>query len=432
MMKTLLLSLLPPLLAATAFFPFVSGDRSTASPKLPFDYHRCQCDCYVVSGPEPGYFENYAFWDFRRIPLPDRKVNVEQSDNSSNPLLLTKRRVHNSESEPQDTNSTNRTTMDDDEDDSSTLLLSHTAFAYDWKPQKWHRHSNSVGPVPLLNSPENVFFARNPLDEDDPESTHLVLRATRFSDHTATAEIEHYLRNVFHCSLRVRMRVMSMASVAQQPKLYGHYLPNNTTTQGSTVPSGACAGIFIYRSSTCESDIEILTSDPHTVVRYANQPDYDPVTDTAIPEAGSIGILSEPWTNPTTHRVDWLHDISRWYANDELQASKRYGVPSLPSIMAINLWSNGGNWTGDLSVGQSVYVGIEWIEFAYNTSLRFRNAPDDIVPVERHMRGPVARSASEPESDDDVEALEEADRLSERKRGRQCRRPCYLDDVEYS
>jgi hypothetical protein len=48
--------------------------------------------------------------------------------------------------------------------------------------------------------------------------------------------------------------------------------------------------------------------------------------------------------------------------------SKKYRVPNKPSMVILNLWSNGGLWSGNMTVGSSVFMGIEWIELAYNIS----------------------------------------------------------------
>ncbi|RHZ49652.1 glycoside hydrolase family 16 protein [Aspergillus thermomutatus] len=421
-MKAFLFYLLPSLLAAPALSHPASSNSNTVSPRLPFDFYKRQCDCYVVSGPEPGYFENYAFWDFRKIPLPRYEINGSKGRaNMRSSILSRADRIDNNNEVDEEKN------VDEEaEFDFGTLLLSHTAFARDWKPQRWHRKSDRTGPVSIINSPENIFFARNTLYADDSESTHLVLRTTRFPDHTATAELEHKLRNIFHCSLRVRMRVMKVDSLSREPMLYGRPLPKVNTTDQPVVPGGACAGIFTYRSSTCESDIEILTSDPHNIVRYANQPDYDPITDTMIPGAASIGTLPGPWTNPITHRVDWLHNITNWYADGEIQAFKTYQVPNQPSMIAINLWSNGGEWTGDMPVGHSVYIGIEWIELAYNTSAKVKGAPSDTVPFQGHRHRPLVQFAAVELESDNESSAEEVE-FTKRKEDRECLRPCFLD-----
>ncbi|RLM00114.1 hypothetical protein CFD26_108154 [Aspergillus turcosus] len=446
-MKSFLYSLLPSLLVTTALSYPPSSNGSAASPILPLDYYKRHCDCYVGSGAETVYFENYAFWDFRNIPLPRYGNNGTKGRAHRRSSVLSRAdRIDNNEGDGEEENVDSEETVDDEENaddeenvddgenpddgmkavgvDWGTLPFSQTAFARDWKPQKWHRKGNKYGPVPIINSPENIFFASNTL-YNDAKSTHLVLRTTRFPNHTATAELEHHLRNIFHCSLRVRMRVMTVTSVNREPMLYGRQVPKGNVTR----PGGACAGIFTYRSSTCESDIEILTADPPNIVRYANQPDYDPITDAMIPGASSIGNLSQPWTNPITHRVDWLQNITKWYADGEMTASKTYSVPDQPSMMAINLWSNGGEWTGDMPVGQSVYIGIEWIEVAYNTSTKINGAPSDTVPFPSHKHRPFARSAAAGSESDHGRSAEEAEPIKRKEGGRQCLRPCFLDDV---
>ncbi|KAF4203008.1 hypothetical protein CNMCM8927_009362 [Aspergillus lentulus] len=465
-MKLFLFSLLPSLFATRVLSYPAPSNSSTTSPRLPLDFYKRQCDCYVVSGSETVYFENYAFWDFRKIPLPRYDSNGSKSRANRRSYILSRAdRTHNDEDDNEEENAgleengdneenlndeeniddeenaEDEENADDDENDHGdmkaigegldlgTLLFSQTAFARDWKPQKWHRKSNKYGPLPIINSPENIFFASNTLYTNDSKSTHLVLRTTRFPNHTATAELEYRLRNIFHCSLRVRMRVMTVGSVNREPMLYGRPVPKGNPTNQSVVPGGACAGIFAYRSSTCESDIEILTSDPTNIVRYANQPDYDPITDAMIPGAASIGTLSQPWTNPTTHRVDWLHNITKWYADGEIKASNTYHVPDQPSMMAINLWSNGGQWTGEMPVGQSAYIGIEWIEVAYNTSTKVNGAPSDTVPFPSHKHRPFARApAAGPEADHEGLA-EEVEFIQRKDAARQCSRPCFLDDV---
>ncbi|KAB8234429.1 glycoside hydrolase family 16 protein [Aspergillus alliaceus] len=313
------------------------------------------CDCYIVSGPEPGYFTNHHFWDFRNIPLP----NLDQPTQNQNPLSQ-----------------------------NATLRLTQTPFITDWFPQTWAK-TGTQEYLPITNAQSNVFFARNPTPQQPQNPTYLLLQATRLPTYVSTAEIELRARNIFHCSLRVRMRLMSRETVlgeatttnarqhpqaekdiaqdkhstkSHRPKQYQHPADQNT------VPKGACVGLFTYQSKTCESDIEILTADPPNVIHYSNQPDYDPVSDTAIPGAGSIVNLSVPWTGWVTHRLDWFPGLSRWYADQGLQVVKGYGVPGMASTVVLNLWSDGGDWTGDLRVGESVFLGVEWIEMAFNVS----------------------------------------------------------------
>ncbi|KAE8152205.1 concanavalin A-like lectin/glucanase domain-containing protein [Aspergillus avenaceus] len=358
------------------------------------------CDCYTISGPDPGHFTHYGFWDFRNIPLPT----------TNPPTILT-----------------------------NTTPFSQTPLAADWLPQTWDRASTKLGPIPISNVASNVFIAPNP----DPERpalnpTYLLLRTTRQPTHASTAEVEFQRRNILHCSLRVKLRIMSEEIALAAPSS-SYKSPDSERTRsrdkGMTparrkpninhVPKGACVGLFTYHSKTCESDIEILTSDPPHAVHYANQPDYDPVTDTSIPGSSMMVNLPEPWTSWTTHRLDWLQGTSNWYADGGLQAVKSYGVPDQPSMVVLNLWSDGGLWSGDLEVGQSVYLGVEWIEMAFNVSsavedpvnalTRTRHRPptvdamDSLGPLGRNLSTPITSTPNSPAK-------------------ASCQRACYLND----
>ncbi|KAE8356799.1 concanavalin A-like lectin/glucanase domain-containing protein [Aspergillus coremiiformis] len=192
------------------------------------------------------------------------------------------------------------------------------------------------------------------------------MQTTRLADRVSTAEIEFQASNILHCS----------------------------------------------RSKTCESDIEILTSDPPHTIHYSNQPDYDPISDKVIPGAGSRMNISVPWTAWVTHRLDWFPNISRWYTGEVLQLANSYGVPREPSTLVLNLWSDGGNWTGDLRVGESVFLGVEWIELVFNVS-------EGVVQPVNRGKGLTRRVglAGKPLGD-----------IPRRRNETGCRRPCYLND----
>ncbi|PYH49567.1 glycoside hydrolase family 16 protein, partial [Aspergillus saccharolyticus JOP 1030-1] len=318
-----------------------------------------QCDCYLISGPDPGYFTHYKLWDFR---------NASQiHPQPASPRTVT-------------TNITTLLTPDADTDNLYTTmnLFSQTPFSKDWRVQTWGRAADPLlAPIPMTNSESNVFMhtprsssssSSSSQDKNQQPNSFLVLRTTRFINHATTAEIESQFGLIDHCSLRLHMPPSPAPPSSPPSSLPSTPPPHPGKGKPNKVPSGTCAGVFTYRSSTCESDIEILTSDdPHTI-HYANQPDYDPINDRIIPGASAVVNLTRPWTEWTTHRLDWLTDQSRWYADNVLQTAKRYRVPDQPSIIVINLWSNGGAWTGDLRVGESVYLGIEWMELVYNLS----------------------------------------------------------------
>lgn len=311
------------------------------------------CDCYVVSGSEPGYFQHYRFWDFRSVPL--------------NPAVASHYNFYPSVGVNEDAHTMNP----------QPILLKDTPFANDWNIQDWHRNGSRLFPITIVNSDKNVFITKS-----SSGSTFLALRNTRLEKFSSTAEIETGFRDFYHCSLRVRFRLLDKDDSILSPPIERDSVIENEITpfnpeavglaphnvRRRPPPNGACAGIFTYFSTTSESDIEILTADPPTRVHYANQPDYDPVLDQVIPGASEIRDVPIPWTSWSTHRLDWFPGISRWYVENQLQSQMTYSVPHDPSMLIVNLWSDGGLWTGNLTVGESVHLGIEWIELAYNVS----------------------------------------------------------------
>ncbi|KAI1950486.1 hypothetical protein LOZ57_002045 [Ophidiomyces ophidiicola] len=326
---------------------------AATKPRLgtPYTLKKPECDCYEVSGPEPGNFEHYRFYDFRSIPLND-------TDKSNN-----RGQIKDGE----------------DEMEGSKLIGHHPSlhghpFVKEWNIQNWKRPSSEKYPIGTVNSFNNIYATKN-IEGDSENSTHLVLRLTRFEDYTSTAEVQTSVENVLYCSFRVRMRLYSISKDG-----------SNTIVPP---PPGAVAGMFVYHSEVSESDIEILTNDPPNRVHYANQPDWDPITDQMIPGASDEVDHDIPWTEWADHRLDWFPDKSRWYLNDELVLEKEYGVPDAPSVLVLNLWSNGGFWSGNVSVGQTVKMGIEWIQLAYNTSnsissanlLRHNTTGDSLVEI---------------------------------------------------
>ncbi|KAJ5141813.1 Endo-1-3(4)-beta-glucanase [Penicillium atrosanguineum] len=334
-----------------------------------------RCDCFTVSGPDPGYFQHYKLWDFRAVPLGSSPGQLSDADDEADKDDLSSPgwdKGHDSKG-----HDGNKQEIHLD-----TLWFFDSPFNEDWKIQQWERPRSSNAPVDMINSKRNVFITKN-RGQRDPHATFLVLRTIRHDNYSSTAEIETRMRNIYRCSIRVRFRILPtdvpvlypMESPLHQPRnsispSKNSTVPGNLTApvEAGKPPSGACVGIFTYRPPNCKSDIEILTSDPSYRVRYANQPDYDPETDGMIPGASTVADLDVPWTNWSTHRLDWLSEVSRWWVNDKPQEAKTYRVPNMESRLVINLWSDGGAWTGDMRLGDSIYLGIEYIEMAYNRS----------------------------------------------------------------
>ncbi|KAK2805047.1 hypothetical protein FQN51_001142 [Onygenales sp. PD_10] len=327
-----------------------------------------RCECYIVSGPEPGYFQNYMFYDFR-------SVSPEKTWSPDNTAHGTPR---------------NRTVNPNRE---FRVNLEETGFLDDWVIQDWSRNSSKLFPIPIANDYDNVFVVENTTNSTT-DTTYLALRTTRLDNHTSTAEIETYSSDFFRCSFRVRLRLhdgengrledvdgdedewdeedgeegpdFGAGKPAHKGRNHTNLVPSNHRERPP--PNGAVAGIFTFHSVHVESDIEILTSDPNTLVHYANQPDWDPLTDEEIPGSATTTDVPVPWTEWANHRLDWFPNMTRWYLDNQFQDEKSYRVPDKPSMLVLNLWSDGGEWSGNMSVGSAVYMGVEWIEVAYNTS----------------------------------------------------------------
>ena len=393
-------------------FTFTASSASSHAAEIPSNsvtkIDLSKCDCFTVSGPDPGYFEHYKLWDFRQVPL-DQSFDVHGPTNNNDDEDNWD--VWNAAGEHADYDDEKEEGENDEDEERNehikqprpdSLFFFKTGFDRDWVSQMWARHRTPIAPVTMVNSKRNVFFTRAH-GRSNPDATYLILRTTRYDNFTSTAEIETRAHNIWHCSLRVRMRILpANVAIAQPPHVkewprinvqrHAILRHSNTTTfvnisdphfDIQRPPSGACMGIFTYHSRDCESDIEILTSDPKYRVRYANQPDYDPVTDEMIPGASTVADLPVPWTSWSTQRLDWYPNSSRWYVNNDLQDAKSYRVPALQSRLVINLWSDGGVWTGDMRIGDTIYVGIEYIELAYNRSSDGSKAVG-VPPSQRH------------------------------------------------
>lgn len=304
------------------------------------------CDCFLVSGPDPSFFQYHRFWDFRNIA-----DDANGDDYTVAPPLVTAE--ENAGLEPV-----------------TSSFLKTEKWGLDWEIEDWISNVTKDSPVESVNSAQNVFISRNTSSPDS--STYLTLRASRLPDFTSISEIDSQQTNLLHSSLRARMRVIpnGLANKAAPSTSDVATSADTGSTSNHPVDIGAVAGFFTFYSGTQESDIEILTRDPIHHIRYSNQPDYDFMTGNTIPGASTNVVLPHnlDWTNWLDHRIDWHAGISRWYINDKLLLTKTKNVPTHPSGLTVNLWGDGGEWSGNMSVGGQVQFAIEWIEMVFNVS----------------------------------------------------------------
>lgn len=126
-----------------------------------------------------------------------------------------------------------------------------------------------------------------------------------------------------------------------------------------------------------EADIEILTKDPDNYIHFTNQPSE---SQEGLTYKNATANVSMPvsWNDWNEYRYDWLPGLSAWYVNGESVANISFHAPDRPAQILINMWSNGGSWTGNMSIGDVTYLQIQWIQIAYNTS-------DNKPPQKRHV-----------------------------------------------
>ncbi|OJD38582.1 glycoside hydrolase family 16 protein [Diplodia corticola] len=298
------------------------------------------CTCYTLDSgtsddmspdnSEPYYFTYHRFWDFRSLATSAGQFSSKGSDGGTAPDPVT-----------------------DDEDegletvaDQDAAYLNGSAWNADWGIQNWGKEATADFPVRMRNSARNVYISQTNASDtgnDDIEfPTYLTLRTVRLDDFQSAAEVENLQKNVMHASLRMRARVVGDA--------------------------GAVAGFFTVFDDDNESDIEILTADPDGVIRYTNQPSLSPTTGDDVPHA-SLRVAALPsWRDWHDHRIDWLPGRTNWFLDGVARATNTYSVPRRPSYLVLNMWSDGGEWSGNMSVGGAAELQVQWVEVVFNVS----------------------------------------------------------------
>lgn len=216
----------------------------------------------------------------------------------------------------------------------------------DWEVQDWGTNATTRGTETLLakqNDPSNAWI----------QGGLLQMRQKAYSDQdkadgkpVSIAEIVTRREDILYGSFRARYKI-----VVQKH------------TNG-----GAVSGFFFYHGDASETDIEILTREDDTTVHYSQQPTYDYDTDTSNEDASLTDNLSVPWTELQEHRWDWRPDITRFYQDGQEAAKLTINIPQRKGKIMINIWADGGNWSGR-PADKDVIMEIQTIELFFNTSL---------------------------------------------------------------
>ena len=282
------------------------------------------CDCYLTNGSVPTYYSQRMFFDFRNLAefagVPDTLDDVPDS-------------IHAPPS------------SEYFETDSWTSV---------WELQTWDNRKGvgelSYGDTVLMvNSPNNVYLEENDDDDDGdagPE-TFMAMRTARLPGFQTAAEFQS-TQSYHYVSLRMLARTIG--------------------------DPGAVTAMFTYRHSeeladVQEADIEFLTNGPRDRIQYTNQPSYTLEGDEFPEAARNASVPGDvEWTRWMVHRLDWTPDECVWYVDGEETARISYQTPRDPAQIIFNAWSDGGAWSGNMSVHDAAYLQIQWIEMVFNTT----------------------------------------------------------------
>ncbi|KAB5558543.1 glycoside hydrolase family 16 protein [Coniochaeta sp. 2T2.1] len=309
----------PTPLSSLALLLSASLRLTSATPTLTDD---SKCGCYLTNGTIKDFFTSHEFYDFRDL---SRYQGV--------PQVLT------------------------DSDASANAPLSSNYFTSpdwnnSWTIQAWNTSISGArtdASVVRVNSPQNVYIEANTDPSSPPSSkTYLTLRTARLDDFQTSAEIES--KSTTYRFLSVRMLARTIGS------------------------AGAVTALFTYRGGATEADVqeadlEILTKDPRTLVRYTNQPSVSPEGE-VVAKATANATLPNGlgWSDWAVHRLDWTPTQSTWYVDGAQTANISFQVPRDPAQVILNAWSDGGGWSGNMTLGGAAYMQIQWVEMVYNST----------------------------------------------------------------
>ncbi|OAQ59885.1 xylanase [Pochonia chlamydosporia 170] len=280
---------------------------------LPLVFGDPQCDCYLTDGSSPTYFTSHGFWDFRSL-----------SQYVSSPAVI----------DSVDGNANSPTT--------SAFFDWGTPLRDFWAPQQY---KNGDTAFPMVKTFNNLYIQAN-----GGSNTYLRMRSTRLPGFQTAAELQSN-EMLDHASIRMYSRIT-----------------------GST---GACGSVFTYLHSenpadVQESDIEMLTKGDHNLVHYTNQPGVlngEPVPG-ATHEINLPG--GKQWSDWTTHRLDWTPGKTTFYADGQQVLVSDFQVPRDKSYVLLNMWSDGGSWTGSMPQGGEATMDVQWVEILHGVTNKER------------------------------------------------------------
>jgi len=299
-----------------------------------------KCGCYLTNGTESRYFSHHAFFDFRSLSQHAGVPPVITNSGRSGAAPVTSKYFGSEE-------------------------WTKWWIMGNWNNSKGQRADASVL---MVHSPNNVYIEANNDKNAKPE-TWLTLRTQRLKDDRefqTASEIES--RSMGFRFLSVRMMARTLGS------------------------PGAITALFTYKHSddialVQEADLEMRTIDESNIIHYTNQPSYTAKGE-VITQATQNATLPDglKWTDWAVHRLDWTPERNTWYVNGKQVAQIAFQTPRDNSKVILNAWSDGGQWSGNMSLNDAAYLQVQWFEIVYNSTEAVDHS---------HMRRGIGASAED-------------------------------------
>ncbi|EMD95355.1 glycoside hydrolase family 16 protein [Bipolaris maydis ATCC 48331] len=277
------------------------------------------CTVFSTNGSTAATYDFYRFYDFR---------NLDES------------LVGNADTVPDSGDKQSITVTSNGQ----SKIIAASPWGTGWDARYWLRPAAREDTIDMHYTPSSVSISKN---NDGPKesSTYLTLHTIRLLNGTQLAsELDFIEHNVTYASIRMSARIRGAG--------------------------GAIAGFFTYHNDTAESDIEIPTGGTGNEIHYSNQPTADP--DTEVPIEDATFNVSMKDHRPTSvwnnYRLDWIRGGSAWYVNGKQTAKTSVNVPDAESMIILNLWSNGGSFSGRMDTGNEAWFDIQWVELLFNTT----------------------------------------------------------------
>lgn len=275
------------------------------------------CDCYLTNGSNAAYYAEHRFYDFREL-----------SQYQGTPDTLSTRKAA----------ATAGTTSE---------YFASSDWTGAWNISIDPRQTSAASPVFMQYSPSNVYIEQNN-DTGSTSATFLTLRTARMESFQTAAEIFTASTTYQYVSIRMLART------------YGS--PGAVTAMYTYLQTGS--GDYDVE----EADLEIRTMDARNTIQYTNQPTE--LSGKVVKGATQNVTMPDGlrWTDWAVHRMDWTPTSTTWFVNGAQVSNNDIQVPQDPTKIVFNSWSNGGTWTGNMSVYEQAYLNIQWIEMVFNNT----------------------------------------------------------------